>query len=83
MQSSFSTIRGICINEIDPGYMATDMNTKIIENKERNVQISARIPMGRWGKSDDIKGAAIFLGSSASDYISGAMLPVDGGCLIK
>lgn len=75
--------RGVCINAIAPGYMATEMNTKIMENKERNEQISSRIPMGRWGRPDDMKGATIFLASPASDYISGAILPVDGGYLIK
>ncbi|MFT4107576.1 MAG: SDR family oxidoreductase [Lacrimispora sp.] len=75
--------RGVCVNAIAPGYMATEMNTKIMEDTVRNEQISNRIPMGRWGKPADMKGATIFLASPASDYISGAILPVDGGYLIK
>ncbi len=73
--------KGINVNAIAPGYMATDMNTAILENEERNKQITARIPMGRWGTPDDVKGVLMFLSSSASDYISGAVIPVDGGYL--
>lgn len=75
--------RGVNVNAIAPGYMATDMNEAIIHNQERYDQISARIPAGRWGTGEDMKGATIFLASPASDYISGAIIPVDGGYLVK
>lgn len=75
--------RGVNVNAIAPGYMATDMNEAIIDNKERYEQISGRIPAGRWGTKDDVKGVTIFLASKASDYISGAIIPVDGGYLVK
>lgn len=75
--------RGININAIAPGYMATDMNAALLANEQRNTQISARIPAGRWGTGQDMKGATIFLASPASDYISGAIIPVDGGYLVK
>lgn len=75
--------KGININAIAPGYMDTEMNTKLIEDKGRNAEISARIPMHRWGTSDDMKGVTIFLASEASNYLSGAIIPVDGGYLVK
>lgn len=75
--------RGIHVNAIAPGYMATDMNTALINDKTRNSQISARIPAGRWGTEDDMKGITVFLASHASDYICGAVIPVDGGYLVK
>ena len=61
--------------------MATQMNTKLIEDEERNKKILARIPQGRWGTPEDVGGVAVFLASSASDYINGAIIPVDGGYL--
>jgi 2-deoxy-D-gluconate 3-dehydrogenase len=64
-----------------PCYMATEMNQSLIADPERNKMITARIPAGRWGQPEDMKGAAIFLASEASDYISGAVIPVDGGWL--
>lgn len=75
--------RGINVNAIAPGYMATDLNVAILGNKERFDQISARIPAGRWGTGDDMKGTTIFLASKASDYLCGAIIPVDGGYLVK
>ena len=75
--------RGINVNAIAPGYMATDMNVALINNPDRNGQISARIPAGRWGTGDDMKGATIFLAAPASDYLCGAIIPVDGGYLVK
>ena len=76
--------RGINVNAIAPGYMATDMNAALTEenNPERYQQITARIPAGRWGTGDDMKGACIFLASHASDYLGGAIIPVDGGYLV-
>jgi len=75
--------KGISVNAIAPGYMATEMNTKLIEDEKRNADILARIPVGRWGNSDDVKGITVFLASKASDYLSGAVIPVDGGYLGK
>ncbi|MFC0271810.1 2-dehydro-3-deoxy-D-gluconate 5-dehydrogenase KduD [Metabacillus herbersteinensis] len=72
---------GINVNCIAPGYMATDMNTAIIEDKTRNSQILDRIPAGRWGKPEDMRGAAIFLASNASDYVHGHTIAIDGGWL--
>lgn len=75
--------KGLNINAIAPGYMETNMNTNLLNNKERLAQISARIPQGRWGTPNDIKGPAIFLASDASNYLNGAIIPVDGGYLGK
>lgn len=73
--------KGICVNAIAPGYMATQMNTRLIEDPKRNTEILARIPMERWGNEQDMKGIVVFLASKASDYLSGAVIPVDGGYL--
>ena len=71
--------KGINVNAIAPGYMRTD-NTKALQQDEtRNRQILERIPAGRWGEPTDLAGAAVFLASSASDYINGEILVVDGG----
>lgn len=75
--------KGINVNAIAPGYMKTDLNTALLANEERMVQINARIPAGRWGTPDDMKGITVFLASEASDYICGAVIPVDGGYLVK
>ena len=72
---------GVNVNCIAPGYIDTDMNVALINDPVRNEQITTRIPAGRWGKPDDLVGTAIFLASSASDYIHGITLPVDGGWL--
>lgn len=72
---------GVNVNCIAPGYMATDMNTALIEDEKRSAQILDRIPAGRWGTPEDMKGAAIFLASPASDYIHGYTIAVDGGWL--
>jgi 2-deoxy-D-gluconate 3-dehydrogenase len=73
--------RGININALAPGYMATEMNSALIADAGRNAEISARIPAHRWGTPDDMKGPLLFLASSASDYVNGAVIPVDGGYL--
>ena len=73
--------QGVNVNAIVPGYIATDMNTALIEDPIRSRQILERIPAGRWGSPDDFKGAAIFLASEASNYIHGHLLAVDGGWL--
>ncbi|MCI9120518.1 MAG: SDR family oxidoreductase [Oscillibacter sp.] len=76
--------RGVNVNAIAPGYMATEMNTALLDPKNpRYQQLTDRIPANRWGTGDDMKGACIFLSSHASDYLGGAIIPVDGGYLVK
>lgn len=75
--------KGINVNSIAPGYMRTDLNIGLFSNEERMKQINARIPAGRWGTPDDMKGITVFLASEASDYVCGAVIPVDGGYLVK
>jgi 2-deoxy-D-gluconate 3-dehydrogenase len=71
------------VNAIAPGYIETE-NTAALRNDEtRNRQILERIPAGRWGKPSDIAATAVFLASSAADYISGTILNVDGGWLAR
>ena len=74
--------KGIQVNALAPGYMATDMNTALINDKNRAASILARIPAGRWGTPEDMAGPCIFLASDASDYINGAVIPVDGAYLV-
>jgi 2-deoxy-D-gluconate 3-dehydrogenase len=71
--------RGVQVNAIAPGYIATDNTAALRDDPVRNTAILARIPAGRWGAPDDIKGAAVFLASAASDYMNGAVVVVDGG----
>jgi 2-deoxy-D-gluconate 3-dehydrogenase len=73
--------KGINVNAIAPGYMATDNTEALRSNPERSRQILERIPAGRWGTPGDIAGAVIFLASKASDYVHGHVLVVDGGWL--
>jgi 2-deoxy-D-gluconate 3-dehydrogenase len=73
--------KGINVNAIAPGYMATEMNSTLLSDEGRNTEITARIPAHRWGTPDDMKGPVIFLASTASDYLNGAVIPVDGGYL--
>lgn len=75
--------RGINVNAIAPGYMATNNTKALREDPVRNREILGRIPAGRWGEPDDLQGAAVFLASPASDYVQGAILPVDGGWLTR
>jgi 2-deoxy-D-gluconate 3-dehydrogenase len=75
--------KGVNVNAVAPGYIATDMNDALLADVERNQQISARIPAGRWGTGDDLAGAVVFLASTAADYIHGIVLPVDGGWLAR
>ncbi len=77
------TGKGINVNAIAPGYMATDLNTALINDETRNADIINRIPAGRWGTAEDVKGLCVFLASSASDYIAGTIIPCDGGYLAK
>jgi 2-deoxy-D-gluconate 3-dehydrogenase len=71
--------KGVTVNAIAPGYIATEMNTALMQNEERAAGILARIPAGRWGRPEDFKGAVVFLASAASAYVSGEVLTVDGG----
>lgn len=73
--------RGVNVNAIVPGYIATDNTQALRDDPVRSAQILARIPAGRWGEPDDFKGAAVYLASDASRYVHGALLPVDGGWL--
>lgn len=76
--------RGICVNAIAPGYMNTQLTQDMKKvNPKQYEEISSRIPMGRWGEAEDLQGIVVFLASEASDYISGAVIPVDGGYLGK
>lgn len=73
--------KGINVNAIAPGYMDTEMNVALVNDKGRNDEILKRIPAGRWGTPEDMKGTLVFLASKASDYLNGAIIPVDGGYL--
>lgn len=75
---------GINVNAIAPGYMATELTENMKKvNPEQYKEITGRIPMGRWGRPEDLQGLAVFLASDASAYISGAVIPVDGGFMGK
>ncbi|MCR8630036.1 SDR family oxidoreductase [Paenibacillus radicis (ex Xue et al. 2023)] len=69
------------VNAIVPGYIATDMNTALINDPVRSTQILNRIPAERWGNPDDFKGTVVYLASEASNYVHGHLLAVDGGWL--
>lgn len=73
--------KGICVNAIAPGYMDTQLNAGIINDKKRTDEVFMRVPMKRWGTGEDLKGLTVFLASSASDYVTGTIIPVDGGYL--
>ncbi|MDE2776727.1 MAG: SDR family oxidoreductase [Chloroflexota bacterium] len=71
--------RGVQVNAIAPGYVRTDVTEALQNDTERSRSILERIPAGRWGEIDDFKGPAVFLASSASDFVNGEILVVDGG----
>lgn len=73
----------INVNAIAPGYMATDNTKALREDEKRSEEILSRIPAGRWGTKEDMAGAAVFLASSASNYVNGHTLAVDGGWLAR
>ncbi|KAI5370830.1 Putative short-chain dehydrogenase/reductase SDR, NAD(P)-binding domain superfamily [Septoria linicola] len=71
--------QGITVNAIAPGYIATEMNTALINDEKRAASILERIPAGRWGRPEDFAGSVVYLASRASAYVSGEILTVDGG----
>lgn len=71
--------KGVNVNAIAPGYVATEMNTALLRDEARAAGILARIPMGRWGCAEDFKGVTVFLASRASAYVTGEVVTVDGG----
>jgi 2-dehydro-3-deoxy-D-gluconate 5-dehydrogenase len=75
--------RGVNVNAIAPGYIATDNTQALREQPERNAAILDRIPAGRWGRPEDLAGATVFLASDAAAYVNGAVIPVDGGWLAR
>jgi 2-deoxy-D-gluconate 3-dehydrogenase len=75
--------RGVNVNAIAPGYVRTDLNRHVWSDPERAGSVLGRIPAGRWGEPADLGGAVVFLASRASDYLHGAVLPVDGGYLAR
>jgi 2-deoxy-D-gluconate 3-dehydrogenase len=74
---------GLHVNAITPGYMTTSQTAPLRNDADRNRQIIERIPAGRWGEPNDLAGAAVFLASSASNYVNGHVLVVDGGWLAR
>jgi len=75
--------KGINVNAIAPGYMATDNTAPLRADPQRSQAILARIPAGKWGNPADLKGVVVFLASAASDYVHGAVVPADGGWLTR
>ncbi len=74
--------RGVNVNAIAPGYIATD-NTQALQEQRRNRQILDRIPAARWGTPEDLAGPLVFLSCDAAHYVHGIILPVDGGWLAR
>jgi 2-deoxy-D-gluconate 3-dehydrogenase len=75
--------RGVNVNAIIPGFIHTDLTEDLVHDPGEGASLLARIPASRWGVPDDLKGAAVFLASAASNYVSGAAIPVDGGFLAR
>lgn len=75
--------RGVNVNAIAPGYVATDLNGALLDDPDRSAAILARIPAGRWGRPEDVAGAAVFLAGPDSAYVHGSVLAVDGGWLAR
>lgn len=75
--------KGVCVNGIAPGYIATNNTQALREDPERSKSILDRIPLGRWGVPEDFKGPVVFLASKASDYVNGTILFVDGGWMAR
>jgi 2-deoxy-D-gluconate 3-dehydrogenase len=77
------TARGIRVNGIAPGWMATDLTVALREDSARDQALLARMPIGRWGEATDLAGAVVYLASDASSYVSGSFIAVDGGYLAR
>ncbi|MBI1282158.1 MAG: SDR family oxidoreductase [Anaerolineaceae bacterium] len=75
--------RGVNVNAIVPGFIHTDLTEDLVNDPGEGANLLARIPVGRWGVPDDLKGVAVFLASAASNYVTGAVIPVDGGFLVR
>lgn len=75
--------KGVCVNGIAPGYIATNNTQALREDADRSKSILERIPLGRWGVPADFKGPVVFLASAASDYVNGTVLFVDGGWMAR
>ena len=75
--------RGVNVNAVAPGYMATDMNSALLADPERLEQLSLRIPAGRWGQPQDIGDVVVFLACPAAAYVHGQVLAVDGGWMAR
>jgi 2-deoxy-D-gluconate 3-dehydrogenase len=75
--------RGVTVNAVVPGFIHTDLTEDLVNDPDEGASLLARIPVSRWGMPDDLKGVAIFLASNASNYVSGAVIPVDGGFLAR
>jgi 2-deoxy-D-gluconate 3-dehydrogenase len=75
--------KGINVNALAPGWIATNLTRAVTQDPARTTEIMSRLPAGRWGDPSDFKGPVIFLASAASDYLSGAVIPVDGGYLTR
>jgi 2-deoxy-D-gluconate 3-dehydrogenase len=75
--------KGVNVNAIAPGYMETDLTEPLLNNPQRAPSLIERIPAGRWGQPDDLKGIVVFLASQAADYIHGTVIPVDGGWMAR
>ena len=74
---------GINVNAIAPSYFTTELTSALREDEERSAALLSRLPAGRFGEPEDLKGAAVFLASDAADYVHGTILPVDGGWLAR
>ena len=75
--------KGVQVNALAPGYIATELCAALKDDPERNPAIVSRIPAGRWGTPEDLQGAVVFLASPASDYVNGTLLTVDGGWMAR
>src|SRR5207302_1941418 len=74
---------GVCVNALVPGVLRTDMNAALLDGTERGREFLMRTPMGRFGKLDELAGAAVFLASDAASFVTGHLLVVDGGIMVS
>ncbi|WP_159317009.1 SDR family oxidoreductase, partial [Raoultella terrigena] len=72
---------GVQVNAIGPGYMLTDMNEALVSNPDFDAWVRGRTPSGRWGRPEELAGTAVYLASTASDYVNGQIIYVDGGMI--